>query len=106
MKLNKADFSKYVADKYQMNRKDTHDWVTAIFDTLSEVLLDGNDVNIQNFGRFRFKQRAPKRMVQPATGEEIQIPPHNSITFTSSVNMRRDAKNIPVKCEETNENEE
>lgn len=53
----------------------------AIFAAIKGRLAISEKVMITNFGTFEVVERAPRRGVNPATGERMTIPAHRAVTF-------------------------
>ncbi len=62
--------------------------VESILDEVTRRLTRGESVQVTNFGRFEVRQREGRTMVNPNTGEEHDIPPHNVVHFTPSENFK------------------
>ena len=58
--------------------------VDLIFGVLKHRLALGEKVMITNFGTFEIGARAPRRGINPATGERMIIAPHRTVTFRPS----------------------
>ena len=56
--------------------------LTLIFmETLTQILLENNTMNFDQFGKFEIKEHSPKKMKSPLTGEEIDLPSFKIIRF-------------------------
>jgi nucleoid DNA-binding protein len=55
--------------------------VDRLFAILKRRLERGERVMITNFGAFEVAERAPRRGVNPATGESMVIPAHRAVSF-------------------------
>jgi len=58
--------------------------VEIIFETIKERLASGEKVMITNFGTFNVADRAPRKGINPATGEALIIDAHRAVTFRPS----------------------
>ena len=58
--------------------------VDAVLNAMSDALSLGDKVSLQGFGSFQVKDTKPRRGVNPATGEAIQIPAKRKVTFKPS----------------------
>ena len=76
-----------------MNRIPTEAFVTRlaaetavdmVFSEIGEVLERGEKVTIRGFGTFATTSRAERIGRNPATGERIDIPASNSVSFKAS----------------------
>lgn len=61
----------------------------AFFDLVEfEVLEEGNDIRISNFGTFRRRQIAARAGRNPRTGEALMIPARTTLAFSASPTMK------------------
>lgn len=54
-------------------KKQAHDIVEAIIETITKTLSRGEEVAISGFGTFKIARRAARQGINPRTGEKIQI---------------------------------
>ena len=71
--MNKKELIKAVATKTGFSQKDITEVVDVILGTISDTLVDGNEVNIAGFGKFLVQERAAREGVNPRTGEALHI---------------------------------
>ena len=81
--MNKSELVNSVADKALLSKKDAEKAVTAIFETLTETLAQGDKVSLVGFGTFEVKENAEKTGRNPKTGEAITIPASKKPKFTA-----------------------
>ena len=79
--MNKADLVSVVAEKTGLTKKDTEKAINALFDTVSDTLVQGEKVQLVGFGSFEVKPRAARIGRNPKTKESIQIPASKSPIF-------------------------
>ena len=85
----KEDLIKKISEKYPMyDRKVISKFYNIMFDMIKNELLEGNDVNISNFGTFNIREKKEKK-IHSIDGSIKNIPEHKTISFTIS----RDFKN-------------
>ena len=71
--MNKAELINAVAAKAELSKKDSEKAVNAVFDAITETLVNGDKVQLVGFGAFDVKERAARTGRDPKTGKEIQI---------------------------------
>ena len=71
--MNKKELIKAVATKTGFSQKDITEVVDVILGTISDTLVDGNEVNIAGVGKFLVQERAAREGVNPRTGEALHI---------------------------------
>ena len=72
--MNKAELINAVAASADVSKKDTEAVITAMLDTITEALKQGDKVRLVGFGSFEVKKRAARIGRNPRTKEEIEIP--------------------------------
>lgn len=79
--MNKGDLVSAMAEVTGMTKKDTAAAVDAFIEVVSGTLEKGEDVALVGFGTFKVKERAARKGRNPQTGEEIDIPASNVVSF-------------------------
>lgn len=72
--MNKTELAAAVAAKTEMTKKDTEKVVNAVFETVSEMLANGEKVQVVGFGTFEVKERAARTAKNPRTRETVSVP--------------------------------
>ena len=72
--MNKAELINAVAASADVSKKDTEAAITAMLDTITDALKEGDKVQLVGFGSFEVKKRAARIGRNPRTKEEIEIP--------------------------------
>ncbi len=86
--MTKADLSKVVAQKTGMTKKNAEIAVAAVFDGIVEALCEGEKVQLVGFGTFEVKERGPREMNNPRTGEKIMTPATKYPAFKSGKTLK------------------
>ena len=71
-----------------LTKNEAAEVVDAIFSTMKTTLSDRRPVRIRNFGVFEVTERSGRTGVNPTNGERLFIPPHNSLSFRPSRNLK------------------
>ncbi len=79
--MNKADLVAAVATKAEISKKDAEAAVSAVFDSITAALADGDKVALVGFGTFDVKERAARTGLNPRTKEKIEIPASKAPSF-------------------------
>lgn len=78
---NKDEFVRRMAKKgYTL--KDCSQIVDDLFDTICEIMAEGDDIKFRGFGCFEVRDRAARTATSPTTGEKIKIPASKAAHFT------------------------
>lgn len=72
--MNKAELINAVAASAEVSKKDTEAVISAMLDTITEALKQGDKVQLVGFGSFEVKKRAARIGRNPQTKQEIEIP--------------------------------
>lgn len=79
--MNKTDLSIAVATALSASNAQGAAAVNAVFDVISEALVDGDSVTITGFGKFEAVQTSARTGRNPRTGEPVDIPAKTAIKF-------------------------
>lgn len=79
--MTKVDLIAQVAEKTGFTKKDAEKAVTAVLDTITENLANGEKVSLVGFGMFEVKERAERMGHNPKTGEPMQIAASKAPSF-------------------------
>ena len=71
---NKQDLIAKVAETAELSKKQAALVVNTVFETISESLSNGENVQIIGFGSFDVRERAERKGRNPQTGKELVIP--------------------------------
>ena len=87
-KINKKDLVQVVADEGHLSKKDSRTAVDLVFDLIEKTLLDGQEVNVTNFGVFTPKVRASRDGTHPKKHTRIKIEESRSISFRVAKSLK------------------
>jgi len=113
--VTKKEIVKDIADILGLTQLKTKEIVQMTFDAIIETLVNNSDhrIELRNFGVFEVKQRAARKARNPRTGERVDVPPKNVVTFKPGKRMEELVHKIkdapprrPVDDDEEMENEE
>lgn len=88
--MKKNELITKVAKETGNTKKLVSEIVDTIFDTIGQAVIDGDSVNITNFGKFTTRETQGRTCRVPLTGEEIYVKPSRKVTFKVS-NTLKDA---------------
>ncbi|MDF1817329.1 MAG: integration host factor subunit alpha [Immundisolibacteraceae bacterium] len=81
MAMTKAGLAQELCDQLGVNKREAKELVELYFDTVREVLAEGESVKISGFGNFNIREKTPRPGRNPKTGEEIPISARRVVTF-------------------------
>ena len=79
--MNKSELAAAVAEKIDIQKKDSEKLVSAVFEAMTEALKNGEQIRLVGFGSFQVKERAAHTGRNPASGEAIEIPASRTVQF-------------------------
>lgn len=85
--MKKAQLAEVIAAK-TATKKEAIEIVDTIWDTIKTTLKNKEDVAISGFGTFKVKQTKARMGRNPKTGESIQIPAKQKISFKASKELK------------------
>ena len=74
--------------------------VEELIDAISNCVIEGNNIELRGFGRFKNKQRKERRTRNPKTGELVNIPAKVRPVFEPSKDLIEKINNVPFDLEE------
>ncbi|GAF15391.1 DNA-binding protein HBsu [Bacillus sp. JCM 19046] len=71
--MNKTDLINAVSEQAEISKKDASKAVDAVFEGITNSLVNGGKVQLVGFGSFEVRERSARKGRNPQTGEEIEI---------------------------------
>ncbi|HNX29193.1 MAG TPA: HU family DNA-binding protein [Syntrophomonadaceae bacterium] len=72
--MNKSELVKSLAEKAEITQKDAAKVLDAVVNTIQQALANGEKVQIIGFGSFEVRDRKERKVISPASGQEITVP--------------------------------
>ena len=82
--MTKADIVEKVYSKIGFSKKEASELVELVFNSLKNVLVNGEKVKISGFGNFVVRGKNERVGRNPQTGEQIKISARRVLTFRPS----------------------
>ena len=94
--MTKKEIVKQIADKIGLTQLKTKEIVQLTFDAIVDTLLNDPEhrIELRNFGVFEVKQRKARKARNPRTGERVDVPPKNVVTFKPGKEMEERVRNL------------
>ena len=86
--MTKSEFVDRVADRSGLGKGEADKAVSAVLDTIEEVLTRGGEINFTGFGKFSVADRGARQGVNPQTGEKIQIAASKAAKFSPASGLK------------------
>ena len=92
--MTKKEIVKQISDRIGLTQLKTKEIVQQTFDAIVETLLEDGRIELHNFGVFEVKQRKARKARNPHTGERVDVPPKNVVTFKPGKEMEERVRNL------------
>src|ERR671931_475010 len=101
--VTKKEIVKQISDRIGLTQLKTKEIVQLTFDAIVDTLIADKRIELRNFGVFEVKQRKARKARNPRTGEKVDVPPKNVVTFKPGKEMEervRKMTNVPIMAPE------
>jgi nucleoid DNA-binding protein len=106
--VTKKEIVKQISDEIGLTQLKTKEIVQKTFDAIVETLLEVGRIELRNFGVFEVKQRKARKARNPRTGDKVDVPPKNVVTFKPGKEMEekvRQLTHLPILEEDEEEDD-
>ncbi len=104
--MTKKEIVKQISERIGLTQLKTKEIVQQTFDAIVETLLEVGRIELRNFGVFEVKKRKARKARNPRTGDRVDVPPKNVVTFKPGKEMEervRQMTNVPDLHEDEDE---
>lgn len=88
MTLTKADLTQKVYENHNLSKMEAAEAVETFLQVSKERLTEGEDLLLSRFGKFKVKDKKPRKGRNPQTGEELILDARRVVTFKPSGILR------------------
>ena len=85
--MTKKEIVKQISESIDETQLKTKEIVQKTFDAIVETLVSEGRIELRNFGVFAVKQRKERKARNPRTGEKVDVPAKNVVTFKPGKQM-------------------
>ena len=89
MSITRESICSALSAKMGILPKHSAEILEIILESIKSRLEAGEDVLIYGFGKWRVIHKAPRKVRNPKTGEEVILPDRKVVAFTPSLVLRR-----------------
>lgn len=82
--ITKKELIASIAERVDVPKNHVDDVLTALATVMGEKLQAGDEISLQNIGKFTVKERAAGVARNPRTGEAIEVPAKKVVKFKVS----------------------
>ena len=90
--MNKTKLIDAMAEKSGLTKKDAEKALAAFIETIQEGLAAGEKIQITGFGTFEISERDERKVSNPQTGEEIDVPALRAPKFKAGKELKEAVK--------------
>ena len=91
----KRQIVKSVAEKAALTQTQTHEVVQLTLEAIVAAILEEGRLELRNFGVFEVKHRKARKARDPRTGETMDVPARNVVTFRPSQALEDQVAELP-----------
>lgn len=86
--MTKADLADRIYEKIGLPKKEATAIVETLFDSMKNILSEGESIKITGFGTFLVRKKGERKGRNPKTGEELKIEQRVVVTFKPSLQFK------------------
>ena len=87
-KINRKDIVEVVAEEGHLSKKDSRVAVDLVFDLIEKSIMNGQEVNVTNFGVFAPVQKQSRDGTDPKSHKRIRIKEKKTVSFRPSKQLK------------------
>ena len=91
--MNNKEFIAELSRSVGMKNDQTQKLLLTVLNAMSDSFLEGDSVQVPNFGTFEVKERSERIMVNPSTGQRMLVPPKMVLSFKPVASVKQKLKN-------------
>lgn len=91
--MNNKEFVAELSRRMGYKNDRTQKLLLNVLNTMGDSFLDGDSVQIPNFGTFEVKKKLERVMVSPTTGQRMLVPPKMVLGFKPTSSWKDKVKN-------------
>jgi integration host factor subunit beta len=103
LNVTKKEIVKQISDRIGLTQLKTKEIVQLTFDAIVDTLLEDRRIELRNFGVFEVKLRKARKARNPRTGEKVDVPPKNVVTFKPGKEMEERVRRLNESMNKTKE---
>ncbi len=92
--MTKLDIITLLYEKVGLPKREARDVVEAVFDTIKDTLIAGEQIKLSGFGTFNVRKKGSRKGRNPKTKQEVEIKPRKVVTFKASEALKKSFNKI------------
>ena len=97
--ITKKDIVEDISLRTGLTQVETKTIIECFLDSLVNGLMQGNNVEIRGFGRFKLKERKERTARNPRTGESVSVSAGTKPVFEASKDLIKSLNDVIVAAE-------
>ncbi len=89
MAVTKTVITERLQEELNLSRGMAYDVVEELLEIIKHTIENGEDIMISGFGKFCVNQKKARKGRNPATEQEMMLPPRRVVTFKCSGKLRK-----------------
>ena len=81
-----------MARRNEMKAVDAQAWMNTLLGAMGDNFLEGNAVQLPNFGVFEVKKKLERIIINPSTGQRMLVPPKLTLAFKPTPHTKEKIK--------------
>src|SRR6202051_762043 len=94
--VTKKEIVKQISERIGLTQLKTKDIVQQTFDAIVDTLIEVGRIELRNFGVFEVKRRKARKARNPRTGDKVDVPPKNVVTFKPGKEMEERVRKLDM----------
>ncbi len=86
--MTKAELVNRVANQINLTKKQTEVIVNTVFKSITDSLMEGDEVELRGFGSFRIRERSARVGRNPKSGVKVEVPAKKVPFFKAGKELR------------------
>jgi nucleoid DNA-binding protein len=86
-----------ISEEMGLTQLQTKDIVQRTLDEITRTLVSEGRIELRNFGVFEIRRHAPRKARNPRTGEKVDIPAKNVVTFKPGKEMEQQVRKLDLE---------
>lgn len=91
--MNNKEFITELSRSVGMKNDKTQKLLLTVLNAMGDSFLEGDSVQVPNFGTFEVKKKLERIMVSPTTGQRMLVPPKMVLGFKPNQAWKDEVKN-------------
>jgi integration host factor subunit beta len=92
--MKKNDIAEHLSNSFSIPKKLAVEIVNIFFDSITEALVKGEEVQLRGLGTFKIRQRRERIGRNPKTGEKVKIPSKKVVYFKQGKEIQNSLKRL------------